>query len=737
MIKLIDHSGVAHPLTGYSKHLVVHKLDGCNTMSFYVDTAHEQYKIIEEESVVIACGNEWLIKKIDDDKIDCSLNFDFLKKKVYKNYRSETRTLAEVLVSHLPEGWIVKGANITDIRRTIEFDYCTDYDVIYAGMNTYKVYYVWHILDKELEIFSQENLPSTGEYLTSELNLRSLSFKGNTTNFATRLYAYGANGISVADAMVDDGNGETKKYGLEYVENNSFCDKVVCGYWSDSRFKVPENLLEEAKKKVIELSTPVRSYECDVVDLAKRNEKYSFLKLQMHSTVTLIDVERGIKVDHRIVEYKEHPDNDDLNTVVLSCVPDTISFRIRSESEKVKEEIEKNNNSFNESIAMASAMLTSAFGGYVIGSGSEIFIMDNPNPELAEVVWRWGINGIGKSTTGISGPYTTSLTIDDHFITNIIDAMVIRGAYIEGGSITAESISQSYTDGVLSESYKAAKGYVEYAAERISEFLSNPNGDGKLDILNEEITKIQQTIEGLTLKFTSAISGGINLVTNSSGLNGLSDDWEYEGVVVVLQNEDFVRNTVSDSGFRLSENASLKQVVKELIVGNSYTVSCKVKKTSLIAASVVVLVGNKEYPLIVTSDEVAWKEFSVTIENIEQDTLEIIATTKEDYLFLADVMVCEGLVPQSWTPAPNEIYTDEVKIDKHGIKVSNGETSQETVMNKEEFAGYYREEKVFSLNKDETFNKKTIVKEELKVGACMFLPYENGSEIGLNIVIED
>lgn len=737
MIKLIDHSGVAHPLTGYSDHLVVHKLDGCNTMSFYVDTSHEQYKIIEEEATVIACRNEWLIKKIDDDKIDCSLNFDFLKKKVYKNYRSETRTLAEVLEEHLPDGWIVKGANITDIRRTIEFDYCTDYDVIYSGMNTYKVYYVWHILDKELEIFSQENSPSTGEYLTSELNLRSLSFKGNTTNFATRLYAYGANGISVADAMVDDGNGGSKRYGLEYVENNSFCDKVVCGYWNDSRFTVPENLLEEAQKKVAELSNPVRSYECDVVDLAKRNEKYSFLELRMHSTVTLIDVERGIKVDHRIVEYKEHPDNDDLNTVVLSCVPDTISFRIKSESEKVKEEIEKNNSTFNESITMATAMLTSAFGGYVIGSDSEIFIMDDPNPELAKVVWRWGINGIGKSTTGISGPYTTSLTIDDHFITNIIDAMIIRGAHIEGGSITADSISQSYTDGVLSESYEAARGLVEYSATEISRFLSNPNGDGKLDILNKEITKIQQTIEGLTLKFTSALSGGINLVTNSSGLNGLSDDWEYEGIVFALQNDDFVKNTVADSGFRLSENATLKQTVEDLIVGNSYTVSCKVKKTSQLSASIVVTVGEKEYQLFSTSDTVDWEEFYVVIENIEQNSLEIIASTKEDYLFLADVMVCEGIIPQSWTPAPNEIYTDEVKIDKHGVKVSNGETSQETVMNKEEFAGYYQKEKVFSLNKDETFNKKTIVKDELRVDSCVFLPYRKGNEVGINIFIDN
>ena len=59
-----------------------------------------------------------------------------------------------------------------------------------------------------------------------------------------------------------------------------------------------------------------------------------------------------------------------------------------------------------------------------------------------------------------------------------------------------------------------------------------------------------------------------------------------------------------------------------------------------------------------------------------------------------------------------------------------------TVINNTEFSGYYNEEKIFSLNKDETITKKTTVDGELTVGKTKFVPMATASE-GLNIVILD
>lgn len=734
MIVFFDANGVKTPLSAYEDFCITHKNDGCDTMTFCLDTRHEQYQQLFEECRVLTDDNDWLIKKIDDDKMDCELNFDFLKTTVYSAYRSETRSLTEVLEDHLPQGWTVEGANVSSIRRTIEFDLCTDYDVIYECMNTYSVYFIWKIREKRLIVVDPTQMQPTGEYLTSELNLKKLSFKGETTEFATRLYAYGKDGMTMEEAIV---NGS--RYGLPYVENKEYADKVVCAYWNDDRYTVPESLYADALAKISTLSYPVRSYECTVVDLAKQNEEYSFLDFSMHKKITLIDIERHIKVEHQIVEYKEYPDETDRNKVTLSCVPETIQSKMSGMSSSFDETVEKMDTSFTQRIAMVTAMMTGAFGSYQYSNGSELFMMDNPDPAQAQIVWRWNVNGFGKSSTGIDGPYTTALTFDDQFITNVINAMVIRGSLIEADSIQAGSISQDYTNDVLEQSFSAAEGLVQALFSQINDYLSNDDGTGELDVIERTISDISETVDGLSARFTNEYQGGINYVQNSSGLNGLSDDWEYTGTVITQHSDDTKNSTVANSCFYLSSaDASLSQTIDNIITGKSYTLSLKVKKTSTLLSEIKVIYNGENQAVIFSSSATSgWDEYSITIPSIQTPAIEIQASTRNGGFYIADIMLCEGNVVKGWTPAPNEIYTSGVIIDKNGIEVWRSDSDEKTSINNREFAGYYNDVEVFSLNKDETRMKKTTIDGELTVGDLKCIPFENGSESGANITLID
>ncbi len=131
-------------------------------------------------------------------------------------------------------------------------------------------------------------------------------------------------------------------------------------------------------------------------------------------------------------------------------------------------------------------------------------------------------------------------------------------------------------------------------------------------------------------------------------------------------------------------------------------------------------------------------KFGIPATNLatKGDTLRIYCYCRDASIYLADIMITEGAIPRKWTPAPNEIYTQEVKIDKRGIEVSNSASSQRTVITNTEFAGYYNDEVIFTLNKDETQTKKTTVDGELTVGKTKFVPMPTASE-GLNIVILD
>lgn len=734
MLKIYDSKGDSFPLADYEDFCITHKLDGCDEMSFCLDVRHKQYSLLFEEQQIESDNNIWLIKKIDDDRIDCELDFDFLKQSIYTNYKSEEKSLTQVLESHMPDGWSIEGANISSIKKTIEFDMCTDYDIIYSCMSTYDVYFVWKIKEKRLVVYSAENMLSTGEYLTSELNLTALSFKGETTSFATRLYAYGADGLTMEDAVIENPEGKSVKYGKIYVENRSYADKTVCAYWSDDSYTVPERLYHDALEKINTLSFPVRSYECEVVDLAKRNEKYSFLDFKIHKKVTLIDVDRNIKVEHQIVEYKEYPDEPDRNKITLSCVPETIQTSITNVVDSIETETEKLNTDFQKRLLMSTAMLTGAFGSYLHRDDSELFMMDKEDPAQAQVVWRWNANGFGKSSTGINGPYTTALTMDDNFITNVITAMVIRGDLIEANSIKAGSLSQSYKDEVTNEidgkTRNVEQSFIAADEHLLSEIKKTENNlNENLGQLETTVSELKQTVSDINMSFSSQTIGGINLIKNSSGLNGVSNDWTKTGSVTIDDGTEAINNTSSGSMFGLRV-ATLEQTVK-VIKGKKYTLSFKAFRDTDKLCNVRINNGSKDVQILSEQKKsTEWEEYSKTV-TAAGDTLTLRAETTGYYFYVADFMLVEGEQKSHWTPAPNELYTENVKVDRRGIHITNPDSYNSTLIDHTQFAIKHHDDIVLSVKEDLTTLLKTQVTGELEIGEGKgkYIPADKGFDL--------
>lgn len=85
-------------------------------------------------------------------------------------------------------------------------------------------------------------------------------------------------------------------------------------------------------------------------------------------------------------------------------------------------------------IVHATEQITGASGGYVRinfgddGKTAEIMILDQPNPEDAENVWRWNQNGLGHSHNGYNGPFDdVALTADGHIVADRISGNEISG----------------------------------------------------------------------------------------------------------------------------------------------------------------------------------------------------------------------------------------------------------------------------------------------------------------------
>lgn len=321
----------------------------------------------------------------------------------------------------------------------------------------------------------------------------------------------------------------------------------------------------------------------------------------------------------------------------------------------------------------------------------------------------------------------SSLTTTVETIDNTLKTEQERVATVQNKISVLEQTSDKISTKVssLTTTVETIDSTLETEQERVT------NAENKISVL-------EQTADNLSVKIEEQYVGGMNYIQNSAGLNGMSDDWIYSGKVSTGTSTDISSNTSSNSCFILGSSSTLSQTVNEIVPDRSYTVSIRAKKSysAYTAYFYIQYNGIKKEYLFNTPDSFDWTDFSVVLPDVSDSSITICAYSRDAPLYISDIMLTDGSIARKWTPAPNEIYTNEVKIDRKGIEVSNSKSKQKTVITNTEFSGYYNNEKIFTLNKDETQTKKTTVDGELTIGKTKFIPMADTSQ-GLNIVILD
>ena len=518
-----------------------------------------------------------------------------------------------------------------------------------------------------------------------------------------------------------------------------------------------------------------------------KQPEYSALleRVNLCDTVTIWHSALGVSVSAMVIQTVYDTLAERYTSISLgqskSSMITTVS-EVQSSVSKVESTVGRFPKLLQTAISKATGLITGQSGGYVVintdsesGQPYELLILDAPSIDEAVNVWRWNVGGLGFSKNGYNGPYETAITADGQIVADFITSGSLVANIIKAGVLqsqdgssywdleTGEVIIRGYASSDAIESVtrdiEGLDTTVSNHSERLSEFQSSVDGlnsyvsgmtetmqtlessvsgeQQKVLEMQQQVSELQHSVEGLSVSVQEQFAGGINYIKNSAGLNGVTDDWETTGVVTTDNSTDVQSNTTSDSCFVLGDTSTLMQTITGVVPG-AYTVSVRAKKTGADYTSYfrVQYNGNKYAYLFNTTETFGWTEYSAVIDDVQDGTIIVYAYNRLASLYLSDLILAEGNSVHKWTPAPNEIYTTEVKIDRRGIEVSNNESAQRTVINNTEFSGYYNEEKIFTLNKDETVTKKTTVDGELTVGKTKFVPMPTASE-GLNIVILD
>ena len=198
---------------------------------------------------------------------------------------------------------------------------------------------------------------------------------------------------------------------------------------------------------------------------------------------------------------------------------------------------EEQSTHMQKAIARATKLIQGGLGGHVVfnvnadGEPQEILIMDTDDIQTAVNVIRMNLNGIGFSTNGYNGPFTTAWTIDGHFVANFIDTGVLNANIIKAGVLQDEGGNTSFN---------LATGALRSTNLTIDSTYFKLANDGKITSITADGRKLEMNMGKITgYKVDGTQSAALEI---GDGYFNIIGKLALNGVVGVSGSTSFVKS---------------------------------------------------------------------------------------------------------------------------------------------------------------------------------------------------
>lgn len=277
---------------------------------------------------------------------------------------------------------------------------------------------------------------SCNQQISLDANLTDFSSSVDVTGFATRIVPYGAE-----DA---DGNPLTINVdGKDYVENaeSVALRGIIEASVSYPGISDPEELRAAAQRDVDKAAMLPETIKLSAVDTSRQN--LSLEAFRVGQRVMAESWPHKLSGHYDLVALEEDLVSPGAGGITLtkdSAYCDGSSSTLTGAvSSQGKQNFEKNHWA---SIASLTATILGAKGGSVRLLDTDgdkhpdtLYIADNPDPTLAQKVWRFNYEGWAASKEGYNGPFVFGGTLDDGLLADFITAGVIKS---QDGTVTLD-----------------------------------------------------------------------------------------------------------------------------------------------------------------------------------------------------------------------------------------------------------------------------------------------------------
>lgn len=166
----------------------------------------------------------------------------------------------------------------------------------------------------------------------------------------------------------------------------------------------------------------------------------------------------------------------------------------------------------SQAITNATQLITGNKGGYIVlnpvEKPQEILIMDTPDMQTSQKVWRWNLSGLGYSSTGVNGEYSLAITQNGAIVADFITTGTLNGALLQAGTVEAVSISQDYkqsvTDEIKGKADEVTQNFQVADGELLSKISQSYTSKTDFENYQETVsTQMKQTASDWTFQFTN------------------------------------------------------------------------------------------------------------------------------------------------------------------------------------------------------------------------------------------
>lgn len=514
--------------------------------------------------------------------------------------------------------------------------------------------------DKDSVFVHSKRGNNSGITIRERKNLSGIEFHSDFSTVATRLLPLGKDGLMIDSIFVD--SPIIDHYSTPIIKKVEIDSDNL-----EELYNYCENLYKN------DIDKPTVSIKIDFVELSKTTEyqKYSNLEsVHLGDTVLAYIPSLELNIKTRVVKTIYNCNLNRITSLELgTCVPNIAVSNV---------EIQNNvNKIINEQLTFlakakleASDLMKHPFGGYVFFGENEgcIYIADNKDLNQSKNVWKWGLGGLGFSSTGINGTYETAITQDGQIVADFITTGKLNTNVIEGyESLTAQVKSTAESVSNL----EITTGKISASVESI---------ESKTEELSVDIDGVKENIIP-----TSTVSGSNIHIEDASDkkmvnfeIEGKSEQATRSGKNLFNINTATLNSCLKwADGTYSTENLSVASDFIKIEKGKSYISKYKMQ--------IILFNENKEYIGYYNNTTGQYNSFTISTDsecNYVKVSFRSRSNNNVDFTTIGDIQLEEGTTATEYEPygiSPSPDYPSEIEsvgtynkeTGKYEIEVKN------------------------------------------------------------------